>query len=198
MSDQEQAAVGDQGDAAVAGYIAAAKRIEREIGAQNGFCLDVGANTGTGMDALRRRWPHSTWLGLEPVEKFADAMRGIILGCAETMPFADERFDFIFCRHCLEHVRYRSIAIDQMERVLRRGGYLYLQVPIEPGGSANPLHRSPFRSGDEVRFEFRRFQQVYWGPQETVVELIARRPAPGVGPATSVSFQPARPHLMEK
>ena len=178
-----QVAVGDQGDAMVIGYIAAAERIEEEIGAPDGLCLDVGCNTGAGMEALSLRWPDSRWYGLEPVGRYAQIARErgfpVRTESAEDMGYEGGYFDFIFTRHNLEHIPDRAKAIAELHRILKPGGYLYVQAPIEPGGSPNKLHVSAFKSLDELRSAFPGFKELYWGPQETVAELILKKAMPG-------------------
>lgn len=85
-------------------------------------------------------------------------------------------FDFIFTRHNLEHIPDRAKAIAEITRILKPGGRLYVQAPIEPGGSPNDLHVSPFKTHDELRSAFPGLKELYWGPQETVAELILEKP----------------------
>jgi SAM-dependent methyltransferase len=175
-----QANVGDQGDAMVIGYQAAAERIELEIGAPEGLCLDVGCNTGSGAAALQARWPRTQWCGIEPVLEFARMAlgRGIqaVARPAETTGFHPCIFQFIFSRHSLEHVTDRAAAIEELRRILCVGGRLYVQVPIEPGGSPNALHVSAFKDLLEFRGAFGPgWKELYWGPQKTVAEIILER-----------------------
>ena len=72
----------------------------------------------------------------------------------------------------------RPVAMREIRRVLKVGGHVYLQIPIEPGGSANKLHLSPFRSADEIRALGEGWHEVYWGPQEEVAELILQKGCP--------------------
>lgn len=176
----DQSRVGDQGDAMTAGYNAAIDRIEQELGgAVSGKVLDLGCNSGAGLEALHRRWAWSEVIGLEPVEEFAQKARerGFIVatGEAEEMVFPGSYFDFVFSRHSLEHVQDRARAIAEIRRVLKPQGRLYVQAPIEPGGTRNPLHRSPFLSLEEFRAAFPGFRELYWGPQPTVAELILEK-----------------------
>ena len=186
-----QSAVGDQGDAMVAGYAAAADRIAAEIGAPQGPVLDIGSNTGAGMAYLKSRWPHTEIFGIEPVEKFAHTARekglNVVTAAAERIPFRYEFFSLVFSRHSLEHTENRRAAICEMGRVLRPGGHLYVQAPIEADGTPNKLHTSPFESAEEFLLAFGfteanedfsmdgEWRAVYWGIQETVAEFIGRK-----------------------
>jgi SAM-dependent methyltransferase len=46
------------------------------------------------------------------------------------IPFEDNQFDIIFCNHVLEHVRDDKLAMSEMLRVLKPGGWAILQIPI--------------------------------------------------------------------
>lgn len=46
------------------------------------------------------------------------------------IPFEDNSFDVIFCNHVLEHVTDDLLAMREMCRVLRPGGWAILQVPF--------------------------------------------------------------------
>ncbi len=46
------------------------------------------------------------------------------------MPFEDNSFDVIFCNHVLEHVENDMLAMQEMKRVLKPGGWAILQIPI--------------------------------------------------------------------
>lgn len=46
------------------------------------------------------------------------------------IPFEENTFDVIFCNHVLEHVEDDILAMKEMLRVLRPGGWGILQVPF--------------------------------------------------------------------
>ncbi len=46
------------------------------------------------------------------------------------MPFEDESFDFVMCNHVLEHVQDEFKATSEIYRILKKGGWAILQVPI--------------------------------------------------------------------
>ena len=45
-------------------------------------------------------------------------------------PFADQTFDVIICNHVMEHVSDDSVAMGEIHRILKPGGWAMLQVPI--------------------------------------------------------------------
>lgn len=47
------------------------------------------------------------------------------------LPFADHSFDFILCNHVLEHIPNDRQAMSELFRVLKKGGTLIAQVPLE-------------------------------------------------------------------
>ncbi len=47
------------------------------------------------------------------------------------MPFNNEEFDFVMCNHVLEHIDNDIVAMNEIYRVLKKGGIAILQVPID-------------------------------------------------------------------
>jgi len=47
------------------------------------------------------------------------------------LPFKDHEFDVIFCSHILEHVPDDNKAISELFRVMKKGGWGIIQVPID-------------------------------------------------------------------
>lgn len=48
------------------------------------------------------------------------------------IPFADGEFDIIFCNHILEHVEDDRLAMREMYRVMRPGGWGIMLSPVNP------------------------------------------------------------------
>jgi len=48
---------------------------------------------------------------------------------SEPLPFLDESFDVVTCTEVLEHLKAQFLALDQLARVLRTGGLLFLTLP---------------------------------------------------------------------
>lgn len=45
------------------------------------------------------------------------------------LPFKDERFDTILCNHVLEHIPDDTKAMQEIFRILKKGGWAVLQIP---------------------------------------------------------------------
>ena len=54
-----------------------------------------------------------------------------VLGAAQNIAFSGEYFDSVICTEVLEHLPEPQIAIQEIRRVLKNGGFLYLTVPQE-------------------------------------------------------------------
>lgn len=85
------------------------------------------------------------------------------------MPFADNSFDVIFCNHVLEHVDDYPLAIREMYRVLRPGGWGIMQSPqdwsrphtFEDATITEPAERERvFWQNDHLRLFGRDYGQV--------------------------------------
>ncbi len=49
----------------------------------------------------------------------------------QDIPFGDEEFDVIFCNHILEHVPDDILAMREMFRVMKQGGWGVAMVPVD-------------------------------------------------------------------
>jgi ubiquinone/menaquinone biosynthesis C-methylase UbiE len=74
------------------------------------------------------------------------------------LDFPDESFDAIVCNHVLEHVPDDRKALAEFYRVLKKGGWASIQVPIEGEDTqenlsvSDPLERARlFGQSDHVR-----------------------------------------------
>ena len=47
------------------------------------------------------------------------------------LPFEDESFDYLMCNHVLEHVDDDRLALAEIHRVLRSGGWAILMCPVD-------------------------------------------------------------------
>jgi SAM-dependent methyltransferase len=94
-----------------------------------------------------------------------------VVGDAQQLPFADEVFDGIICQAVLEHVPRPQRVIGEMERVLRRGGIVYVEVPFLQGYHPTPedFYRFTIEGLEQVLSGFSRLDSgVCVGPASTV------------------------------
>lgn len=100
--------------------------------------LVVGAGTGAEAVVLARRGARVR--GLEPhpqAHRILQLKAGnhhldpaaFVRGRAEAIPFPGDTFDFVFCYTVLEHVQEVDRALDEMLRVCKPGGLVFLQLP---------------------------------------------------------------------
>ena len=63
---------------------------------------------------------------------------------AHSLPFADNRFDVVFCASLIEHVRRPDLLLSEVHRVLSLGGICYLSFPpfysLRGGHEFSPFH----------------------------------------------------------
>lgn len=61
------------------------------------------------------------------------------------LPFADEEFDYIYCKDVLEHCDYIPVLRD-LHRILKTGGRIFIKVPhfTARGNFVDPTHKRLF------------------------------------------------------
>lgn len=73
--------------------------------------------------------------------------------------FENDTFDTVICSHVLEHIESDRLAIAELYRVLRKGGTLYVQVPLKGTTTyENPL----IKSEEERVIHFGQKDHVRW------------------------------------
>lgn len=88
-----------------------------------------GLNVGSGRTDLDRRL-----VNIDIAEGPGVRVRGSGL----LLPFRSQSFDLVLSQEAVEHMSDPFTALDEMARVLRSGGYLYLQVPFTIGYHPGP------------------------------------------------------------
>jgi len=53
-----------------------------------------------------------------------------VVGNGENLPFLDEEFDLIINQAVLEHVKKPEKIINEIFRVLKKSGYVYVETPF--------------------------------------------------------------------
>jgi len=80
-------------------------------------------DAGCGSKPYKRLFPGCDWVGLDvrPV--------GDVEGDIHELPFPDEEFDCVICTEVLHLCAWPQVAMKQMARVLKPGGYIIVTVP---------------------------------------------------------------------
>ncbi len=143
--------------------------------------LDVGCGQGPALEYFSRKgfFPVGVTLSDEDVE--ACRKQGFTVARMDQsfLEFEAETFDLVWARHVAEHSIFPLFTLDGFQRVIRGGGYLYLEVPA-PDTSChheqNPNHYSVLtksswesllqRAGFEIVLELSYKFDVIAGPDE--------------------------------
>tara|TARA_B100000787_G_C16156949_1_gene279416 strand:+ start:165 stop:854 length:690 start_codon:yes stop_codon:yes gene_type:complete len=80
-----------------------------------------GLNIGAGQTRVHKNIKN---LELEP------GLNIDYVGSVLAIPCNDNQFDVVLAQEVLEHVEAPSIAVEEIHRVLKVGGYFYLQLPF--------------------------------------------------------------------
>ncbi len=128
--------------------------------------LDVGCGQGLALERFKERGMEATGITINHVDLGACQAKGYrVLEMDQSfLDFPDGQFDLIWCRHCLEHSIFPYFTLSEFWRVLKPGGWLYVEVPgaeTAVGHHTNKNHYSVLgkgmwteligRSGFEVR-----------------------------------------------
>lgn len=83
-----------------------------------------------------------------------------VVGDAQFLPFSDETFDFIICQALLEHVKNPKVVSDEIYRILKRGGTVYIEIPFLKGFHADPndYTRLTLIGIESLLYKFKRFE----------------------------------------
>jgi SAM-dependent methyltransferase len=93
--------------------------------------LDIGCGQGQALERFSSHGHAPVGIGLNPVDLTACRERGYqVLEMDQSfLDFPDDEFHLIWCRHCLEHSIFPYFTLHGFQRVLKPGGYLYVEVP---------------------------------------------------------------------
>jgi ubiquinone/menaquinone biosynthesis C-methylase UbiE len=90
--------------------------------------LDIGTGSGyTAQDLARKS---RSLLSIDVIdERKAREGYEFTLFSGLRLPFEDNKFDIVISNHVLEHVQNQKMHIEEMARVLKKGGVAYLATP---------------------------------------------------------------------
>ncbi len=100
--------------------------LDRRHGITGTDVLDLGCGPGWYTDAFRAAGASAIGVDGDPVTLARASIPGLIHADAGDLPFPDGSFDGVFCSNLLEHARDTAAIVDEIARVLRRGGWGYV------------------------------------------------------------------------
>ncbi|MBP2291349.1 class I SAM-dependent methyltransferase [Azospirillum rugosum] len=96
----------------------------------NGRILDVGCGQGAALEEFRKRGAQPVGIALGEDCEICRANGFDVHEMDQSfLDFPDRSFDTVWCRHALEHSVLPHFTLHGFHRVLRPGGYLYVEVP---------------------------------------------------------------------
>lgn len=104
----------------------------RSVPSKNDKILDAGCGDGWTLDILKELgYKNIVGIDLNP-DKINIAQENghtVYAGDLQELPFENERFNAIYCRHTFEHILYPRKAISEFHRVLKPGGIIFVIAP---------------------------------------------------------------------
>lgn len=93
--------------------------------------LDVGCGSGVALELFREYGLDALGVTLAEADLAAVRERGLVAQAMDQsfLEFADHSFDLVWARHVVEHSIFPYFTLSEMNRVLKPGGILYLEVP---------------------------------------------------------------------
>lgn len=118
-----------------------------------GRALDAGCGSGRTLLELARYCHSVAGLELNPDAAEVARERGdfeVRTGRVEELPWEEQTFDLITCLDVIEHTPDDTVALRELRRVSRPGGWLLLTVPA---------YQALWSSHDEMNHHFRRYSR---------------------------------------
>ncbi len=105
--------------------------LNKNLLTENGKVLDVGCGQGVAIELFKKEKFSAVGITLNSEDVSICRQKGYEVYEMDQsfLGFNDEEFDFIWCRHCLEHSVFPYFTLSEFFRVLKHKGYLYIEVP---------------------------------------------------------------------
>lgn len=94
-----------------------------------GIILDAGVGMGRLLSTFTELERHGIDIADAYLPYAQEAGIDAIHGDLEELPYPDEQFDYVVCADILEHVIDLNACLDELHRVLRPDGLLFIRVP---------------------------------------------------------------------
>jgi 2-polyprenyl-3-methyl-5-hydroxy-6-metoxy-1,4-benzoquinol methylase len=144
--------------------------------------LDAGCGIGYGAAILARAGAAAV-TGTDIAEQVVEVARGtapegvsFAIGDVRDLPFDDDSFDLVVCFEVIEHVEEQDRCLDELRRVLDRGGVLVVSSPNpEAYVAGNPHHKRELTPRELHEMLASRFSTVELRRQGNFVASAIRR-----------------------
>ena len=103
--------------------------LRRELPHFRGEVLDVGCGQSPYRYLLDPRTTNYVGIDIADADRFDYVNDEIVPFDGEHIPFPDDHFDAVLCTEVLEHVAHFQGLVDEIHRVLKRGGKAVFTVP---------------------------------------------------------------------
>lgn len=122
------------------------RMLERCQLASGAKVLDVGCGQGVALEHFVARGYDAVGITLNRVDVEECRKKGFhVLEMDQSfLNFADGEFDLVWCRHCLEHSIFPYFTLTELARVLKPGGWLYVEVPAPDTACSHQTNRNHY------------------------------------------------------
>jgi SAM-dependent methyltransferase len=116
----------------------AIRSIQKYCRASAPVVLDVGCSSGFLLDELRRALPAARAIGADYIPELLERVATRVIGVPiiqfdlRNCPLPSDSIDAVTCLNVLEHIDDDRRAVQQIFRILRRGGIAHIEVPAGP------------------------------------------------------------------
>jgi SAM-dependent methyltransferase len=145
--------------------------------------LDVGCGQGVALKLFAAKGADAVGVTLNQTDVDVCQSLGynVLKMDQSFLDFPDASFDLLWCRHCIEHSIFPYFTLSGFHRVLKPGGWLYIEVPAPDTSCAHQtnlnhysvlgksmmaslIERSAFRIADilDITFSVPAGPDLYW------------------------------------
>jgi ubiquinone/menaquinone biosynthesis C-methylase UbiE len=125
-----------------------------------GYVVDVGCGTGRLLRKIRKRYPASQLMGIDPAEGMIEKARHLMpdaifsVGVAESLPLPNESVDLVVSTLSFHHWGDQIQGMREIKRVLRPAGQFLLADALHPIFLAKIFHHGHVRTAEEITVIF--------------------------------------------
>lgn len=147
---------------------------------KNSTILDLGCGTGLSTRLLDEQGYSAIGLDLSPlflqVEKRSNPSTNLLVGDALDLPFPDQSFDAVVAFEFIEHVPNVPALLDEMLRVLKKGGHIVIHSPnlLSPYLPAFDILRLMLKGEGRPVFAKNMNQAVQWFINNMKISILKR------------------------